>query len=208
MSDPVFRLTGNFIELEYAGVATKYVRRDMINSISSSPYRVCISITGTDGVKPTETMTFSNKEAQANFLARLITALSDQNQSQQVLTKVNRTLTECLQLITEKMKAFKEDVRAETNVTVEALKMMYEEIKEKIDAEKVAEVESVESVEEEPVEPDEKPEEKPDETPDDDSDSTFICDMFALIGGLSVSVFLGAVVNSTVRYFTGYHQPL
>lgn len=205
MSDPVFRLTGNFIELEYAGVATKYVRRDMINSISSSPYRVCISITGTDGVKPTETMTFSNKEAQANFLARLITALSDQNQSQQVLTKVNRTLTECLQLITEKMKAFKEDVRAETNVTVEALKMMYEEIKEKLDAEKVTEVESVESVEEEP---DEKPEEKPDETPDDDSESSFICDMFALIGGLSVSVFLGAVVNSTVRYFTGHHQPL
>jgi len=204
MSDPVFRLTGNFIELEYAGVATKYVRRDMINSISSSPYRVCISITGTDGVKPTETMTFSNKEAQANFLARLITALSDQTQSQQVLTKVNRTLTECLQLITEKMKAFKEDVRAETNVTVEALKMMYEEIKEKLDAEKVTEVESVESVEEEPVEPDEKP----DETPEDDSESSFICDMFALIGGLSVSVFLGAVVNSTVRYFTGYHQPL
>jgi predicted transcriptional regulator len=198
MSDPVFRLTGNFIELEYAGVATKYVRRDMINSISSSPYRVCISITGTDGVKPTETMTFSNKEAQANFLARLITALSDQNQSQQVLTKVNRTLTECLQLITEKMKAFKEDVRAETNVTVEALKMMYEEIKEKLDAEKVTEVESVESVEsEEPVEPDEKP----DETPDDDSESSFICDMFALIGGLSVSVFLGAVVSSTIRYF-------
>jgi len=207
MSDPVFRLTGNFIELEYAGVATKYVRRDMINSISSSPYRVCISITGTDGVKPTETMTFSNKEAQANFLARLITALSDQNQSQQVLTKVNRTLTECLQLITEKMKAFKEDVRAETNVTVEALKMMYEEIKEKLDAEKVTEVESVESVEEEPEEPVE-PDEKPDETPDDDSESSFICDMFALIGGLSVSVFLGAVVNSTVRYFTGYHQPL
>jgi predicted transcriptional regulator len=201
MSDPVFRLTGNFIELEYAGVATKYVRRDMINSISSSPYRVCISITGTDGVKPTETMTFSNKEAQANFLARLITALSDQTQSQQVLTKVNKTLTECLQLITEKMKAFKEDVRAETNVTVEALKMMYEEIKEKLDAEKVTEVESVESVEsEESVES--VASEKPDEKPDDDSESSFICDIFALIGGLSVFVFLGAMVGSTIRYFT------
>jgi predicted transcriptional regulator len=198
MSDPVFRLTGNFVELEYVGVSTKYVRRDMINSISSSPYRVCISITGTDGVKPTETMTFSNKEAQANFLAKLISSLSEQTQSQQVLTKVNKTLTECLQLITEKMKAFKEDVRAETSVTVEALKMMCEEIKEKLDAEtKPMESESTES-EEEP-----KPEE-----PDEDSEPSFICDMFALIGGLSASVFLGSVVNSTIRYFTGHHQPL
>jgi predicted transcriptional regulator len=197
MSDPVFRLTGNFIELEYAGVATKYVRRDMINSISSSPYRVCISITGTDGVKPTETMTFSNKEAQANFLAKLITALSEQTQSQQVLTKVNKTLTECLQLITEKMKAFKEDVRAETSVTVEGIKMMYEEIKEKLEAE----TKPTESEEESEESEDETPEEKPEEKHDDDSESSFICDMFALIGGLSVSVFLGAVVNSTVRYF-------
>jgi len=197
MSDPVFRLTGNFIELEYAGVATKYVRRDMINSISSSPYRVCISITGTDGVKPTETMTFSNKEAQANFLARLITALSEQTQSQQVLTKVNKTLTECLQLITEKMKAFKEDVRAETSVTVEGLKMMYEEIKEKLEAE----TKPTESEEESEESEDETPEEKPEEKHDDDSESSFLCDMFALIGGLSVSVFLGAMVNSTIRYF-------
>jgi predicted transcriptional regulator len=197
MSDPVFRLTGNFIELEYAGVATKYVRRDMINSISSSPYRVCISITGTDGVKPTETMTFSNKEAQANFLAKLITALSEQTQSQQVLTKVNKTLTECLQLITEKMKAFKEDVRAETNVTVEGIKMMYEEIKEKLEAE----TKPTESEEESEESEDETPEEKPEEKHDDDSESSFLCDMFALIGGLSVSVFLGAVVNSTIRYF-------
>ena len=198
MSDPVFRLTGNFIELEYAGVATKYVRRDMINSISSSPYRVCISITGTDGVKPTETMTFSNKEAQANFLAKLITALSEQTQSQQVLTKVNKTLTECLQLITEKMKAFKEDVRAETNVTVEGIKMMYEEIKEKLEAE----TKPTESEEEsEDKSEDETPEEKPEEKHDDDSESSFLCDMFALIGGLSVSVFLGAMVNSTIRYF-------
>jgi len=197
MSDPVFRLTGNFIELEYAGVATKYVRRDMINSISSSPYRVCISITGTDGVKPTETMTFSNKEAQANFLAKLITALSEQTQSQQVLTKVNKTLTECLQLITEKMKAFKEDVRAETSVTVEGIKMMYEEIKEKLEAE----TKPTESEEESEESEDETPEEKPEEKHDDDSESSFLCDMFALIGGLSVSVFLGAVVNSTIRYF-------
>lgn len=198
MSDPVFRLTGNFVELEYVGVSTKYVRRDMINSISSSPYRVCISITGTDGVKPTETMTFSNKEAQANFLAKLISSLSEQTQSQQVLTKVNKTLTECLQLITEKMKAFKEDVRAETSVTVEALKMMCEEIKEKLDAEKVEEPESEE--ESKPMEPEEEPEE--------DSEPSFVCDMFALIGGLSASVFLGSVVNSTIRYFTGHHQPL
>ena len=197
MSDPVFRLTGNFIELEYAGVATKYVRRDMINSISSSPYRVCISITGTDGVKPTETMTFSNKEAQANFLAKLITALSEQTQSQQVLTKVNKTLTECLQLITEKMKAFKEDVRAETSVTVEGLKIMYEEMKEKLEAE----TKPTESEEESEESEDETPEEKPEEKHDDDSESSFICDMFALIGGLSVSVFLGAMVNSTIRYF-------
>lgn len=197
MSDPVFRLTGNFIELEYAGVATKYVRRDMINSISSSPYRVCISITGTDGVKPTETMTFSNKEAQANFLAKLITALSEQTQSQQVLTKVNKTLTECLQLITEKMKAFKEDVRAETSVTVEGIKMMYEEIKEKLEAE----TKPTESEEESEESEEETPEEKPEEKHDDDSESSFLCDMFALIGGLSVSVFLGAMVNSTIRYF-------
>jgi predicted transcriptional regulator len=194
MSDPVFRLTGNFVELEYVGVSTKYVRRDMINSISSSPYRVCISITGTDGVKPTETMTFSNREAQANFLAKLITALSEQTQSQQVLTKVNKTLTECLQLITEKMKAFKEDVRAETSVTVEALKMMCEEIKEKLDAEKVEESEPTESEEETKSEPEEEPEE--------DSEPSFVCDMFALIGGLSASVFLGSVINSTIRYFT------
>jgi Tfp pilus assembly protein PilP len=206
MSDPVFRLTGNFVELEYAGVATKYVRRDMINSISSSPYRVCISITGTDGVKPTETMTFSNKEAQANFLAKLITALSEQTQSQQVLTKVNKTLTECLQLITEKMKAFKDDVRAETSVTVEALKMMCEEIKAKLDAEKVEEP-AEESEEETESETEEEPKvTEPEET--EDTDSTFICDMFALIGGLSVSVLLGSVVNSTIRYFTGQHQPL
>lgn len=192
MSDPVFRLTGNFVELEYVGVSTKYVRRDMINSISSSPYRVCISITGTDGVKPTETMTFSNKEAQANFLAKLISSLSEQTQSQQVLTKVNKTLTECLQLITEKMKAFKEDVRAETSVTVEALKMMCEEIKEKLDAETKPESE-------------EEPEEEPKVTepePEEDSEPSFICDMFALIGGLSASVFLGSVINSTIRYFT------
>jgi predicted transcriptional regulator len=191
MSDPVFRLTGNFVELEYVGVSTKYVRRDMINSISSSPYRVCISITGTDGVKPTETMTFSNKEAQANFLAKLISSLSEQTQSQQVLTKVNKTLTECLQLITEKMKAFKEDVRAETSVTVEALKMMCEEIKEKLDAE-TKPMESEEESEEEP---------KPME-PEEDSEPSFVCDMFALIGGLSASVFLGSVINSTIRYFT------
>lgn len=191
MSDPVFRLTGNFVELEYVGVSTKYVRRDMINSISSSPYRVCISITGTDGVKPTETMTFSNKEAQANFLAKLISSLSEQTQSQQVLTKVNKTLTECLQLITEKMKAFKEDVRAETSVTVEALKMMCEEIKEKLDAE-TKPMESEEESEEEP---------KPME-PEEDSEPSFVCDMFALIGGLSASVFLGSVINSAIRYFT------
>ena len=194
MSDPVFRLTGNFVELEYVGVSTKYVRRDMINSISSSPYRVCISITGTDGVKPTETMTFSNKEAQANFLAKLISSLSEQTQSQQVLTKVNKTLTECIQLITEKMKAFKEDVRAETSVTVEALKMMCEEIKEKLDAEtKPMESEPTES---EPTESEKEPE------PEEDSEPNFVCDMFALIGGLSVSVLLGSVVNSTIRYFT------
>ena len=199
MSDPVFRLTGNFVELEYVGVSTKYVRRDMINSISSSPYRVCISITGTDGVKPTETMTFSNKEAQANFLAKLLSSLSEQTQSQQVLTKVNKTLTECLQLITEKMKAFKEDVRAETSVTVEALKMMCEEIKEKLDAETKPESEPTES---EPTESEKEPE------PEEDSEPSFVCDMFALIGGLSVSVLLGSVVNSTIRYFTGHHQPL
>ena len=171
MSDPVFRLTGNFVELEYVGVSTKYVRRDMINSISSSPYRVCISITGTDGVKPTETMTFSNKEAQANFLAKLISSLSEQTQSQQVLTKVNKTLTECLQLITEKMKAFKEDVRAETSVTVEALKMMCEEIKEKLDAEtKPMESEPTES---EPTESEKEPEPEPEPEEEESAFSLF-----------------------------------
>jgi len=82
-------------------------------------------------------------------------------------------------------------------VTVEGIKMMYEEIKEKLEAE----TKPTESEEESEESEDETPEEKPEEKHDDDSESSFLCDMFALIGGLSVSVFLGAMVNSTIRYF-------
>jgi len=115
-------MKGSFVELEYPGVVTKYIKRDMINCISSSPYRVSISLTGTDNIKPTETMTFESKEAQELFMNNMITCLSDKDITTQLLiAKVNKNLAESLSLVSQRMNTFKDEIRDEMTEKIKEL---------------------------------------------------------------------------------------
>lgn len=115
-------MKGSFVELEYPGVVTKYIKRDMINCISSSPYRVSISLTGTDNIKPTETMTFDTKEAQEAFMNNMITCLSDKDITTQLLiAKVNKNLAESLCLVSQRMNTFKDEMRDEVNQKIKEM---------------------------------------------------------------------------------------
>ena len=202
MSDPVFRMTGSFIELEYPGVATKYVRKDMVNSISSSPYRINISLMGTDGIKPTESLLFETKEAQANFLASMIASFTEPVSSN-VLVKVNKTMTDSINLITERMRSFKEDVKSdtqlslaemrvyvnsETQINVEAMRALYDEIKERLDSLETPKPES----ESEP-EP---------EKPEEDVEPDMVCDICALFGGVIFSLLAATGFHRVVQFAT------
>lgn len=115
-------MKGSFVEIEYPGVATKYIKRDMINCISSSPYRVCISLTGTDNIKPTETMTFESKDAQEIFVNNMITCLSEKDITTQLLiAKVNKNLAESLSLVSQRMNTFKDEMRDEMTEKIKEL---------------------------------------------------------------------------------------
>ena len=115
-------MKGSFVEIEYPGVVTKYIKRDMINCISSSPYRVSISLTGTDNIKPTETMTFESKDAQEMFVNNMITCLSEKDITTQLLiAKVNKNLAESLSLVSQRMNTFKDEMRDEMTEKIKEL---------------------------------------------------------------------------------------
>jgi hypothetical protein len=195
-------MTGSFIELEYPGVATKYVRRDMVNSISSSPYRVSISLMGTDGIKPTESLLFETKEGQANFLAGMIASFAEPTSSN-VLVKVNKTMTDSINLITERMRTFKEDVKSdtqmslaemrvyvnsETQINVEAMRALYDEIKERLDSLDKPETKS-------------EPEPEP-EKAEEDVEPHIVCDICALFGGVIFSLLAASGFQRAVQFAT------
>ena len=115
-------MKGSFVEIEYPGVATKYIKRDMINCISSSPYRVSISLSGSDNIKPTETMTFETKEVQELFVNNMIACLSEKDITTQLLiAKVNKNLAESLCLVSQRINTFKDEMREEVSEKIKEL---------------------------------------------------------------------------------------
>lgn len=206
MSDPVFRMAGSFIELEYPGVATKYVRRDMVNSISSSPFRVSISLMGTDGIKPTESLLFATKEGQANFLAGMIASFTEPT-TPNLLVKVNKTMTDSINLITERMRTFKEDlksetqlslaemqvyVNSETQINVEAMRALYDEIKERLD-----------SLETPKPEAESEPEAEPEpEKPEEEVEPDIVCDICVLFGVFVFTLLAASGFQRVLQFAT------
>ena len=122
MTDPVLRVNGNFLELEFYG-HTKYIKKDTITQMTSSPNRLLISLSGK--TEP-EGVSFSTREKQAVFMANIIAGISEKDTAaQHVIAKMNKDLADCVRLITEKLKKFKEDLHLELKVELDLVKGLY-----------------------------------------------------------------------------------
>jgi len=194
MTDPVLRVNGNFLELEFYG-HTKYIKKDTITQMTSTPHRLLISLSGkTDP----EGVSFSTREKQAVFMANIIAGISEKDTAaQHVIAKMNKDLADCVRLITEKLKKFKEDLHLELKVELDLVKGLYGALTESLKlvevrldtvAEPSAETSTEESAEESQEEYRDPEDEKNYFVNQDTNEDSNIC-LFTLFGSVLVSLF-------------------
>lgn len=213
MTDPILRINGNFIELEYYG-HTQYIRKDFIKTISSTALRVSISLKG-DG-KESEWISFTTRDKQKLFLMTITTAIFDKDPaSQNMVSKLNKDLADCLRIITEKLKKFKEDIHEELKIELDSIKECVKKVEERMrKLEEMSETEESqeeykdlesESEPESEQEPVLKAESEPEENKymkmyDDETEEASVC-FFAMIGSAVMSLFTTLTFLSFSRAF-------
>jgi hypothetical protein len=205
MTDPILRINGNLIELEYNG-HSQYIRKEFINSISSTTHSVSITIRS--DAKEAEWITFTTREKQKLFLSTITTAISEKDPaSQHLVAKLNKDMADCLRIITDKLKKFKDDIHEELRVELDSIKECVKKVEERLgtleetstDEEAQEKYEDLESESELEPESDSAPVRKAEPEPepvenkyvqihDDDTEEVNIC-FFAMIGSAVMSLF-------------------
>ncbi|NBV78050.1 hypothetical protein EBR66_07845 [bacterium] len=132
MTDPVFHIKGDFIVLNYEGILIKYIKKDSIETISTTSNCLRISFGKDDTI---ESVIFSSLESKDAFLNTLLDALSEKSLStKHVLAKVNHDLASCIRTIIDKLKELKEEIQTNTMVEITKVIRSVKKLEEKVES--------------------------------------------------------------------------
>lgn len=132
MSDPLFHIKGDYIVLDYDGILIKYIKKDTINTISTTSNCLRVSLGKEDAM---ESILFTSLTSKDEFLEKLLDALSEKSFStKHIIAKVNNDLTSCMRLIIDKLKNLKEEVRTDTASEIAKVMACVKELEQKVES--------------------------------------------------------------------------
>jgi DNA-binding Xre family transcriptional regulator len=121
MTEPIFRTTGKFIELEYPGVTRKFILKNNISFIQCSQYSICISVSGVEG--SVETIRFTTTDKLDIFLRAILVELSKESEPKdeskepkrddEMVTKARKDLASFLHIMNKKFEKLEGTVNTE-----------------------------------------------------------------------------------------------
>lgn len=185
MTEPIFRTTGKFIELEYPGVTRKFILKNNISFIQCSQYSICISVSGVEG--SVETIRFTTTDKLDIFLRAILVELSKESEPKrddEMVTKARKDLASFLHIMNKKF----EKLEGTVNTEVKTVKDLCTHLE--------GQVERLDTLREEYLKPSELERIK-------EEDTTVFIDVIMFLAVISMTMFAAIGVYHGVRLFRG-----